>query len=107
MTKSEGTRVQERQCVACRALGDRTGLVRLVRLPSGEVVLDLEGKRNGRGAYACKVSTCLVQAVRKGGFARALRKPVPQAVLEEVLAMTSNTEATVPPNKGNNQQGQN
>ncbi|MDB5097662.1 MAG: ylxRQ [Cyanobacteria bacterium RYN_339] len=102
MTKSEGTRVQERQCVACRALSDRTGLVRLVRLPTGEVVLDLDSKLHGRGAYACRKRTCLDQAARKGGFARSLRKQLDAALVAEVLAMTSTTEPSVPPIKGTN-----
>jgi hypothetical protein len=79
----------------------------MVRLPSGEVALDLEGKLHGRGAYACKARTCLDQAARKGGFARALRKQIPPALLAEVLAMTSTAEASVPKITGTNQQGQN
>jgi predicted RNA-binding protein YlxR (DUF448 family) len=107
MTKSEGTRVQERQCVACRALRDRTGLVRLVRLPNGDVTLDLQSKLHGRGAYACRTRTCLDQAVRRGGFARTLRKQLPEALVAEVLAISSTAEPSVPTNKGTNKQGQN
>ena len=36
----------------------------MVRTPEGEILLDLVGKKSGRGAYICKNALCL-KRVRK------------------------------------------
>lgn len=80
-------RVPERQCVACRTLVPRIALLRLVRQPDGEVHLDQEHRRQGRGAYVCRTPACVQLAARKGGLQRALRKPVPQHLMEIIVAL--------------------
>ena len=39
-----GKRVPQRTCVACRVVKDKRELVRLVRVPDGDVEVDDEGK---------------------------------------------------------------
>ena len=34
----------------------------MVRTPEGEILLDLVGKKSGRGAYICKNALCLKRA---------------------------------------------
>lgn len=87
----------ERQCVACRRMAARSGLIRLVRLPDGTITLDPKQALHGRGAYSCRNATCLEQAVRKGGFARALRQRIPgealralDTLIEDILAPGTN-----------------
>ncbi len=45
--------VPVRTCVVCREKQPKRDLVRIVRTPGGEVVLDITGKMNGRGGYVC------------------------------------------------------
>ena len=43
-----------------------------MRLPSGEVELDLTGKKSGRGAYLCQARACWEQALNTGRLEYAL-----------------------------------
>ena len=46
-------KIPMRMCVACREMKPKKELIRVVRTPEGEVLLDPTGRRNGRGAYLC------------------------------------------------------
>ena len=77
----------ERLCVACRTLKPRNSLIRLVRLLDGSVVLDHRTKLHGRGAYVCNDRNCVELAAKRGGLARALKKPVPPELMKDVIAL--------------------
>lgn len=58
--------VPQRTCIACRQERPKRELIRVVRTPDGQVVLDPTGKRSGRGAYVCARRSCWEPALRKG-----------------------------------------
>ncbi|MCK9221569.1 MAG: YlxR family protein [Limnochordia bacterium] len=66
------TRIPQRTCIACRMTKDKRSLVRIVRTPEGEVLMDLTGKRSGRGAYICPTEECLELVISRKGIERAL-----------------------------------
>jgi len=69
-------------------------LVRIVRSPSGEVLVDPTGRAAGRGAYVCHDETCLGIALRRGAIGRALEHAVPddvRAALASTIADPSST----------------
>ena len=74
----------QRTCVACREIKDKRELIRVVRTPTGQIVLDPTGKANGRGAYLCRSSNCLEIGLQKGRLARALKATLS---MEEVQAL--------------------
>ena len=45
--------VPMRTCVVCREKKPKHELLRIVRTPEGEVLVDASGKLNGRGGYVC------------------------------------------------------
>lgn len=47
-------KIPMRTCVVSREKLPKKELVRIVRTPSQEVIIDLTGKQNGRGAYLKK-----------------------------------------------------
>lgn len=55
--------VPQRTCVVCQQKFDKRRLTRLVRTPDEGVVVDLTGKRNGRGAYLCDQPSCWHKAL--------------------------------------------
>ncbi len=65
--------IPQRTCVVCRQTGDKRTLTRIVRTPDDGVVVDLTGKRNGRGAYLCEQDACWEQALTSAVLDRALR----------------------------------
>ena len=44
-------KIPTRSCVVTREKYPKGELIRVVRTPEGNVVIDLTGKQNGRGAY--------------------------------------------------------
>ncbi len=77
-----------RQCVGCREMKMKKELIRIIRTPEGEVVLDAKGKQNGRGAYLCSSVDCLIRAKRTKGLERSLKIAIPDEIyhhLEEEL----------------------
>jgi uncharacterized protein len=60
--------VPQRTCVACRRQFDKRRLTRIVRTPDDGVVIDLTGKRNGRGAYICDQPECWDKIARQVGI---------------------------------------
>ena len=65
-----------RRCIACRRSLPRHDLLRLVRGPDGVVMVDPDGRAEGRGAYVCRSAECCDRAVAAGPLARAFRAPV-------------------------------
>ena len=55
-------KIPTRRCTGCGEHFPKNTLIRVLRTPEGEIVLDLTGKKNGRGAYICKNSSCLKKA---------------------------------------------
>ena len=73
--------IAERTCIACRQIKPKRDLVRLVRTPEGEVQVDEQGKKTGRGTYLCKRSECWEIALaggKKDRLSHSLKVPVSQ-----------------------------
>ena len=51
-----------RQCIGCREMKPKRDLLRILRTPEGELLLDDTGKKNGRGAYLCRDIQCFAKA---------------------------------------------
>jgi len=51
-------------------------LVRLVRTPEGQLVVDKTGKQNGRGAYLCRQRSCWEAALTGHQLGKALNMEI-------------------------------
>ncbi len=69
-----------RQCLGCNEHKPKVELIRVVRTPEGETVLDFTGKKSGRGAYVCRSLSCLKKARRS----RRLEKNLSCEISDEV-----------------------
>lgn len=65
--------VPQRTCIACRQVGGKRGLVRLVRTGEGAVEVDPTGKQAGRGAYLHPVRSCWEIGLKGSRIEQALR----------------------------------
>ena len=74
----------ERQCLGCNEHKPKNELLRVLRTPEGEAVLDFTGKKSGRGAYICKKSSCLKKARKAGRIARSLNCEIPDEVYDRM-----------------------
>lgn len=73
-----------RTCVGCGTTHDKRELLRVVRLPDGQVLVDPSGKRSGRGAYICPDPSCLDKALKNQRLEHALTMPISDMVLEQL-----------------------
>ena len=73
-------KIPERRCVGCGEHFPKNTLVRVLRTPEGEILLDLTGKKSGRGAYICKKVECFTKARKSGRIASSLECSIPEDV---------------------------
>ena len=81
-----------RQCLGCNEHLPKHELIRVVRTPEGDVVADLTGKKNGRGAYLCPKAACLRKAQKSKRLDRALECNIPEDVYDSIELSLSEKE---------------
>lgn len=59
-------------------------LIRIIRTPEGDVLVDARGKQNGRGAYLCPSLICLKQARRANSLERSLKISIPDEIFQHL-----------------------
>lgn len=79
-----GKKIPLRQCVGCRDMKAKKEMLRVIKTPENEVVLDVIGKKNGRGAYLCVSLDCLQKARRSKGLERSLKITIPEDIYERL-----------------------
>ncbi|GGA39432.1 RNase P modulator RnpM [Paenibacillus physcomitrellae] len=77
-------KVPLRKCVACQQMMPKKELIRVVKTPEGEVMIDLTGKKSGRGAYLCGSVACFKLAHKNRSLDRALKSPVQSEIYEQL-----------------------
>jgi predicted RNA-binding protein YlxR (DUF448 family) len=85
-------KVPMRKCVGCNEKKEKKELIRILRTPEGEVVLDESGRSNGRGAYICRDAACLSKARKNRGLGRSLGIEIPDEVYERLEKEMSGLE---------------
>ena len=85
-------KIPMRQCLGCNEHKPKSELVRILRTPEGNIVLDLTGKKSGRGAYICKNPACL-KKLRKNRRAESnLGVSIPEEVWDALEAQMAEGE---------------
>jgi len=78
----------ERTCVGCRRRRPQAELVRCVLTADGHAVVSRTAA--GRGAWVCATDgDCVQLGLRRRGFERAWRRPVPAAASDELTGALS------------------
>lgn len=80
-------KIPMRMCVGCREMKPKKELIRVVKRPTGEIVMDPTGKLSGRGAYVCRTEACLIRAIKQKQLDRALEQKLEETVLDQLRAM--------------------
>lgn len=71
-----------RQCVGCCERKPKGELLRVVRTPEGEIVLDTTGRKNGRGVYLCNSIKCFTKAKKSGKLSQHLECVIPDEIYD-------------------------
>lgn len=74
-----------RRCLATGEQFPKRELLRVVRTPEGNVIVDEKGKANGRGAYISRSLEAVEIAKKKKLFERELEVSIPDEIFEELI----------------------
>lgn len=77
-----------RRCAGCSAKKEKRDLIRIVKTPEGQVLLDENGRTNGRGVYLCRDRACLTKAQKTRRPEKSLGCAIPDAVWKALLEKT-------------------
>lgn len=77
-------KIPMRSCVVTGEKLPKKELIRVVRTPEGNVVVDDSGKANGRGAYLKKSIETFVSAQKSKILNRKLEVEVPDSIYDEL-----------------------
>jgi predicted RNA-binding protein YlxR (DUF448 family) len=75
-----------RRCTGCGEHFPKKTLIRVLRTPEGEITLDFNGKKSGRGAYLCKNADCFKKARRAKRLESSLEVKIPDEIYERLEA---------------------
>lgn len=81
---STKTKLPMRQCTGCREMKNKKEMLRVLKTPEGEILLDATGRKNGRGAYLCRSIECFEKARKNHGIERSLKVQIPEEVYEDL-----------------------
>ena len=82
-------KIPMRTCVITREKLPKQELIRVVRTPEGELIVDLTGKANGRGAYLKKDREVFNKARKSKCLNKILEIEVPDALYDELEKIIS------------------
>ena len=82
---TQNKRVPLRTCVSCRENKDKRDLLRIVKTPEGEILIDKTGRMNGRGAYICNKKECREKLMKNHALDKAFKMQVPNEFFENAL----------------------
>lgn len=78
-------KIPMRSCVVTHEKCEKKELFRVVRTPEKEVILDENGKANGRGAYLKKDASVITKAKTSKVLDKILEVNVPDSLYDELL----------------------
>ena len=78
-------KIPMRTCVISKEKCEKRDLMRVVRTPEKEVIIDDTGKANGRGAYLKKDKDVILKAKSTKALERVLEVEIPDSIYEEML----------------------
>lgn len=78
-------KIPMRSCIVTKEKLPKMELVRVVRTPENNVILDTTGRVNGRGAYLKKDAEVFTKAKKSKILDRVLETEVPDSIFDELM----------------------
>ena len=82
----------QRRCMACNTAKNKYELIRIVKTPNGEILIDKDGKIDGRGAYICKNIECLEKVIKTNRIGKALNSNIDYNIYEDIRGVIIDNE---------------
>ena len=86
-------KIPMRQCVGCGEMKSKKEMMRVLKTAEDAIVLDVTGKKNGRGAYLCVSEECLKKARKNKGLERSFKMSIPAEVYDALEKEFEDIEA--------------
>lgn len=83
-------KIPMRKCIVTQAQLPKKELIRVCRTPEMNVIVDVTGRANGRGAYLAKNLETIDLAQKRKTLARALECEIPDEIYDELRALVAN-----------------
>ena len=80
-------KIPMRKCVVTNERFPKKELIRIVRTPEGEIVVDTTGKKNGHGAYLKLDREVIETARKKKVLNKHLEAEVPAEIYDQLLEL--------------------
>lgn len=77
-------KIPMRQCVGCGEMKNKKDMMRVLKTADGAIVLDMTGRKNGRGAYLCMNKECLTRAKKNKGLERSFKMSISQEIYKNL-----------------------
>lgn len=77
-------KIPMRKCLASQEMFPKKSLIRVVRTPENEVLLDPTGKKSGRGAYLCAKPEYIDLAQKKKALERTFKTEVKPEIYDQL-----------------------
>ncbi len=81
-----------RKCTGCGEMKPKKELVRVVKTPDDQVLIDLTGRVNGRGAYICPDAQCLKIARKSKRIEKSFEMSIPDEIYDKMEEELKNHE---------------
>ena len=82
----------QRRCMACNTTRGKDEFIRIVRTSEGKILVDENGKIDGRGAYICKNIKCLEKAIKTKRVSKILKKDIDNKIYENIRGVIIGNE---------------
>ena len=74
----------QRTCMGCNSQKDKKELIRIVKNKDNLIVIDITGKKEGRGAYICNNSKCLEKVQKSKRLEKILNCKISEEIYENL-----------------------
>lgn len=74
----------QRRCIGCMTSFDKNTLIRVLRKPSDEIIIDTTRGMDGRGVYLCCKTDCLKKAEKSRKLERAFKRAIPRELYQHL-----------------------
>lgn len=82
-----------RRCAGCGRKAGKSEFIRIIRLPSGEVVFDPELKQEGRSLYFCPATKCFELLMRRKAIEKLMKSRLTTHMRENIKSHLSRAES--------------
>lgn len=77
-------KIPQRTCMGCNEKKDKNQLIRIVKNSNGEIELDRNGKKEGRGAYICDDVKCLEKIIKSKRLEKVFEMKLSEEIYESL-----------------------